>query len=137
MGAGAVLYAEDDHLDVRLMRRAWQKAGVPNPLHVVSDGEEARAYLSGAGHYANRLAHPMPSLLLVDLKLPRVNGLELLQWIREQPAIRAMRLIILSSSNLSGDVERAKTLGVNAYWAKPWNPRELEQLVMSLKLLWL
>jgi CheY-like chemotaxis protein len=137
MGTGSVLYAEDDEMDIVLMRRAWRRAAVNNPLHVVTDGQEAEAYLSGVGRYADRAVHPMPTLVLLDLKLPRVTGLELLEWIREEPTTRALRVIILSSSDLVRDRERAQALAANAYWIKPSDPRALDEMVMSLKQLWL
>jgi len=133
----SVLYVEDDEVDILLMRRAWQRTGMANPLHVVVDGREAQAYLSGAAPYADRAVHPMPGLVLLDLKLPRVTGLELLQWIREQPPIHALRVVILSSSSLPLDIRRATALGADAYWTKPWDPRELEEMVGTLKRFWL
>jgi CheY-like chemotaxis protein len=80
-----VLYVEDDHNDVLLMRRAWAKVGVANPLRVVVDGEEALRYLSGKGQYANRVDHPMPCLVLLDLKLPKLLGLDVLRGSRRPP----------------------------------------------------
>jgi CheY-like chemotaxis protein len=135
-GPSDVLYIEDDDLDVLLMRRAWRKVALANPLHVLRDGHEAEAYLAGSGKYANRTVHPMPGLVLSDLNLPRISGLDLLKWIREQPTIQALPVILLSSSNLSRDIQRATALGANAYWVKPLDPRELEKMVMSLKQLW-
>lgn len=133
----AVLYVEDDELDVMLMRRAWRKVGLRNPLHVVMDGYEAQSYLSGTAYYANRAVHPMPSLVLLDLKLPGFTGLDLLKWIRGHATLHALRVILFSSSSLSNDRQRAEGLGANAYWIKPLDPRELEEMVLSLKQLWL
>ena len=82
-----VLYVEDDDNDVLLMRRAWTKVNVSNPLQVVTDGQEALEYLSGEGLYANRVDHPMPCLVLLDLKLPKVLGLEVLRRIRSETAL--------------------------------------------------
>src|SRR5258706_9385751 len=87
MSHPTLLYVEDDSSDVLLMRRAWTKAGLVNPLQVVDDGEEAQRYLSGQGRYASRIDHPMPRLVLVDLKMPRLSGLDVLIWIRAQPAL--------------------------------------------------
>jgi CheY-like chemotaxis protein len=137
MTTEAVLYVEDDAADVFLLRRAWQQAGLLNPLHVVSDGQEAQDYLSGEARYANRAAHPMPSLVLLDVKLPRITGLELLKWIREHSLVRALRVVILSSSNDPLEVQQAENLGVSAYWVKPSNPRALDQMITTLKGRWL
>ena len=137
MDLRAVLYVEDDGLDVMLMRRAWRRVGLPNPLHVVMDGYEAQSYLSGTGSYADRAEHPMPSLVLLDLKLPGFTGLDLLKWIRGHSTIHALRVILFSSSSLVQDRQRAEALGANAYWIKPWDPRELEEMVLGLKQLWL
>src|SRR5215467_11814013 len=83
-----VLYVEDDDNDVLLMRRAWAWVAVENPLQVVTDGEKALRYLSGDGPYANQVDYPMPCLVLLDLKMPKVTGLDVLRWIRSQPAFR-------------------------------------------------
>jgi CheY-like chemotaxis protein len=100
----AVLYVEDDESDVfmmRRMRRAWQKTGFPNPLLVVRDGQEAAEYLVGNGEFADRAEYPLPTLMLLDLRLPRMSGFELLAWLRgQEDGIRALPVVILSSSAL-------------------------------------
>src|SRR6267154_3254371 len=106
MGPGVVLYVEDDDADVLLMRRAWQKAGLLNPLDVVADGDEAETYLSGSTD-ANRTVHPLPWLVLLDLNLPGRTGLEVLHWIRRQPPpIGALRVIMFSSSNSPHEMQQ-------------------------------
>lgn len=125
-----VLYVENDVADVFLMEQAWKKAGLPNALYVVRDGQEALDFLSGEGLF-HRAVHPMPGLVLLDLKLPRVHGLQVLQWIREQPTTRALRVIILSSSNQERDT--AKALGITDYWLKSAEPGVLFKMVASLK----
>src|SRR5215831_8670358 len=109
--AAAVLYVEDDEIDVLMMRRAWERAGLSNPLHVVSDGQEAEDYLSGEGQYANRGMCPTPALVLLDLRLPKITGLDLLKWIRAQPTLRTLHVVVLSSSDLPQEVQRTKALG--------------------------
>ncbi len=127
----AVLYVEDDLTDVFLLQRAWQQAGLPNPLHVVKDGQEAMDYLSGTGDYADRAAHPFPALVLLDLNLPKINGFELLKWIRESPLIRALKVVVLSSSDDPLDIRRAEELEVSGYWVKPSDPRTLGEMIAT------
>jgi CheY-like chemotaxis protein len=136
MDTKAVLYVEDDESDVFFMRCAWQKARFPNPLFVVGDGQEATDYLLGDGEFADRARYPFPTLMLLDLKLPRMSGLELLEWLRRQEdGIRSLPVVILSSSALDTDIAAAKDLGVNDYWIKPSNPRRLAHMVASLNVL--
>src|SRR5262249_55414095 len=107
---------------------------LPHPLHIVRDGQEAADYLAGTGQFVNRAVYPLPILMLLDLKLPRMSGLELLAWIRaKDDGIRSLPVVILSSSNLRSDIENAKALGVIEYWIKPGDPRKREQMVASLK----
>ena len=132
-----ILYVEDEENDVIFMRSAWKKVGLLNPLHVVTDGEQAVAYLSGEGKYANRDEHPLPCLVLLDLKLPKLHGLEVLKWIRKQPSIHLLPVIVLSSSNTRKDVCTAYELHVNAYLTKPARTQDLVQMIASLKDFWL
>jgi CheY-like chemotaxis protein len=131
-----ILYVEDEENDVIFLRHAWKKAGLLNPLHVVTDGEQAMHYLSGEGKYANRDEHPTPCLVLLDLKLPKVSGLEVLKWIRQQPAIHLMPVIVLSSSDKPQDVFTAYKLHANAYLGKPAHTDGLVEMVASLKDFW-
>jgi CheY-like chemotaxis protein len=137
MNTRAILYVEDEENDVIFMRHAWKKAGVPNLLHVVEDGEQAVAYLAGEGKYASRDEYPLPCLVLLDLKLPKVSGLEVLKWIRQQPAIHLLPVIVFSSSNKPEDVRTAYELHANAYLVKPAHANGLVQLVACLKDFWL
>ena len=136
MNTRAVLYVEDEESDVIFMRNAWKKMGLLNPLHVVTDGEKAVQYLSVEKKYANRDTHPMPCLVLLDLKLPKVSGLEVLEWIRQQPAIHQLPVVILSSSNKPEDVSAAYALRVNAYLVKPSQTDGLLKMVASLRDFW-
>ncbi|MEO6184063.1 MAG: response regulator [Verrucomicrobiota bacterium] len=137
MSQPEVLYVEDDANDVLFMRFAWKKAGLLNKIQVVTDGEQAMHYLSGEGQYANRAEHPMPRLVLLDLKLPKVSGLEVLKWIREQPAIHTLQVVVLSSSNRPMDVHTAHALRANAYLVKPSDTEGLAQIAASLNDFWL
>ena len=132
-----VLYVEDDENDVLLMRRAWTRADVQNPLKAVSDGREAIAYLSGEGQYANRIDHPMPCLVLLDLKMPGMTGLDVLRWIRSQPEYQALRVIVFSSSKQPGDINAAHRLRIDAYFVKPSPFDEWVAMVDNLNVYWL
>jgi CheY-like chemotaxis protein len=133
-----VLYVEDDPGDTALMRHAWNRAEVENPLVAVPDGEEGQRYLSGEGRYANRTDHPMPCLILLDLKLPKMmSGLDVLIWIREQPDLRSLPIVILSSSSEQHDIETAHALGANAYRTKPQGFDEWVRIAGYLKATWL
>jgi CheY-like chemotaxis protein len=134
---GVILLAEDSEVDVLMTRRAFAKIGLINPLHVVSDGEEAIAYLSGVGKYANRSEYPLPVLLLLDLRMPRKNGLEVLRWIRQQPTLRALRVIVLTTSDLFRDVNEAYQLGANSYIVKPVDLDQFVRVSQALKGYWL
>jgi CheY-like chemotaxis protein len=136
-GAHTVLLVEDDPDDVLLTQRAFKKANVANPLQVVTDGEEAVAYLSGQGRFADRGQYPLPMLLLLDLKLLRRSGLEVLEWLRAQPGLRRLPVVVLTSSKESQDVNRAYDLGVNSYLVKPVAFDSLQEMVQSLGFYWL
>jgi CheY-like chemotaxis protein len=133
-----VLLVEDEPDDAILMRRAFQKANVGIPLQIVHDGEEAISYLSGQSEFADRDRFPLPSLILLDLKLPRKSGLEVLGWIRSRPTgLRRLNVIVFSSSSQSADVNRAYELGANSYIVKPLDFDRLLDLVKTLDLYWL
>ena len=114
-----ILLAEDREDDILLIRRAFEKANLGNRLNVVRDGEQAVAYLSGQAEYADRSRHPLPDLLLLDLKMPRMDGFEVLKWIRQQPALNPLRVVVLTSSEQIRDVNLAYQLGANSFLVKP------------------
>jgi len=132
-----VLYVEDDDNDVLLMRQAWVRVEVQNPLEVVSDGREAIACLSGEGRYANRVEHPMPCLVLLDLKMPKMTGLDVLRWIRSQPEHIALRVVVFSSSKQPKDINAAHSLRIDAYFVKPGTFNEWVAMVDNLNVYWL
>jgi len=132
-----VLLVEDEPNDIFFMKHAFQEVGILNPLQVAQDGREAINYLSGAGEYADRKKFPLPCLMLLDLNLPRVMGLDVLKWVREQSEMKTIIVIILSSSRLVPDIERAYQLGANAYLVKPSTPPELRELATGIKQFWL
>jgi CheY-like chemotaxis protein len=132
-----ILLAEDDPNDVLLIQRAFQRNHVANPVQVVRDGEEALAYLSGQAPFADRERHPLPVLMLMDLKMPRKSGLEVLEWVRQQPGLKRLPIIVLTSSNQSPDINRAYELGANSYLVKPAGFDSLLDLVKNLDMYWL
>jgi len=132
-----VLLADDDPNDVFLLQRAFQKTNIANPLRVVRDGEEAMAYLSGQDQYADRQRHPLPVLLLLDLKMPRKSGFEVLRWLRQQAGLKRLPVVVLTSSNQSPDINKAFALGANSYIVKPGGFDSLVEMVKNLNLYWL
>lgn len=135
--AETILLIEDDDNDILLVRRALEKARLVNSLQVVSDGEEAVAYLSGAGKYADRRRYPLPALVLLDLKLPRRSGFEVLAWLRKQPGLKRTRVVVLTSSRNGTDVNRAYELGANSYLVKPVRFEDLVDLLKMVHLYWM
>ena len=121
-GEATILLAEDDPNDVFFMKRAFEKAQLPNPLVVVSDGEETIRYLKGEGVYADRARYPLPGLLLLDLRMPRRGGFEVLDWLRRQPGLKRLMTVVLTSSAESPDINHAYDLGANSYLLKPPEP---------------
>jgi len=132
-----ILLVEDEENDVFFMQHALKEAGILNPLHVAQDGQEAMDYLSGHGRYADRERYPLPGLTLLDLKLPRVMGWEVLKWIRGQPELKSLIVIVLTSSQLPPDIEAAYQLGANAYLVKPSSPLGLREIAAAIKQFWL
>ena len=131
-----VLVAEDNPDDALLLRRALDKAGVTARVKIVSDGEEMLLYLQGRGAYANRSTSPLPSLIILDLKMPRKTGLEVLQWINENPDVAVVPTIVLSASNLEKDVREAYNLGANTYFVKPTTFEELVETMQMVEKYW-
>ena len=137
MKPALILYAEDDENDVFLMQHAFRKAGIENPLQIVTDGQSAIDYLQGKNGFEDRQHFPVPSLLLLDLKLPLQSGLDVLKWIRSSPAWCTLPVIMLTSSNQDSDIHRAYILGVNSYLVKPGKPDDLLAMVNTIRDFWL
>src|SRR5437763_14960 len=106
-----ILQIEDDENDVLFLRIAMENAGVSHPLQVAKDGRQAIEYLSGTGKFSDRGSFPLPCLVLMDLKLPRLSGHEVLKWIRNQPNFRTLPVLVFTSSNADSDIETAYQLG--------------------------
>lgn len=133
-----ILLVEDDPGDSQLIRRAFAKANIAADLFRAKDGDDAVAYLDGQGKYEDRIAHPLPSLILLDIKLPRRSGFEVLSWLRRDTRpLRRLPVVMLTSSRHSADINRAYELGANAYSVKPDTHVGLVQLLESIKGFWL
>jgi CheY-like chemotaxis protein len=128
----SVLHVEDESADRLLLSAAFAKAAPGVRLRVALDGAEAIAYLAGEGGYADRERHPMPQLVLLDLKLPKVSGLEVLRWIRSQPALRQLPVIMLTSSQEPSDLDQAYALGANSYLVKSVDVAEMREVVRGI-----
>ena len=119
------------------MRLAIQKAALPNPLFVARDGQEVLDYLAGEGPYSDRTRYPFPSLLLLDIKMPRLNGFDVLSWLQERPEFNQLPIVVLTTSNLDEDIKRAKELGADEYRVKPSGMKDLVELLRELQASWL
>ncbi len=132
-----VLLVEDDLNDIFLVKRAFNRAEVSNPLQIVTDGEKAIDYLMGKGIYGDRNLYPLPKLIVMDIKMPGKTGFEVLEWLKNgsQP-LRKIPIVIVSSSDDPNDVNRAYDLGANAYMVKPMEFRAVEHLFQSITHYW-
>lgn len=128
-----ILLVENDESDALLIRRAFAKAGAPDPHRVVRDANTAISYLKGDGPYANRKKHPLPGLVLLELKLPGKDGFEVLKWIRSQPELKDLRVVVLTSPYEIWDVNLARQLGANSFLVKPPDFENVDALVATLK----
>lgn len=135
--SGPLLLVEDDENDVFFMRRAFKEAQITNALHVASDGREALAYLGAEGPFSDRLKYPMPGLIFLDLKLPGKSGHEVLAWWQKQPGAATTVVLVLSTSAEDQDIQTAYKLGAHAYLVKPPTPKDLTEMVQSIKKFWL
>lgn len=132
-----ILLIEDNPDDAELLRFAVAKAGITVPIVTLGDGGAAVAYFGGSGAYADRAAHPYPALVLLDLKLPRRSGFEVLQAVRDNPQTRHVPVVVLTSSSREPDIRRAYEAGANAYLVKPVGRDALLEMVRSLDGFWL
>ena len=137
MPESAVLIADDDSNDIFFLRRAFQKAGLNHPVLDVPDGERAIHYLSGQENYADRSRFPFPSLLILDLKMPKISGFEVLKWLNEQKEFPDLKVVVLSSSGLQSDIQKAKALGADDYRVKPADIDDMITMVKEVAERWL
>jgi len=127
-----ILVADDEESDRLLMKIAMRKSGLPHPLIFVKDGHETIAYLSGQRPYTDRHAYPCPGLVLLDLKMPGLNGFEVLAWLTTQPELKHLPVVVLTSSTLESDMEKARQLGACDYLVKHSNFHEVGKALAEL-----
>lgn len=130
------LIAEDDENDRFFLSRAFSDAQVHAGLIFVADGQEAMEYLTGSGKFADRVRFPYPNLMLLDLKMPRFDGFELLEWMRGRKVSRSIPVIVFSGSNRAQDVQRAFDLGASSYLHKPCSSGELVNIARTIGSYW-
>lgn len=131
-----ILQAEDDENDILLLRYCCKAAGVLNPVHSVTDGQQAIDYLAGVGIFADRDRHPFPCVVLSDIKMPQKNGFDVLRWIRAQPSLRTMVFIMFTSSASEVEIDQAYQLGANSFIIKPAGTDKLTELLRAFQAYW-
>jgi two-component system response regulator len=131
----SVLIAEDDENDTFMYTHAFQKIGIEQ-FRTVRDGQEAIDYLRGQGEFCDRERCPFPNWLMLDLKMPRLDGFDVLEWIKQNPSCKVVPTIIFSSSRQPGDVKRAYDLGVNAFFVKPVRMEEMLKTLALINNFW-
>ena len=137
MNSIPILYVEDEETDVLLFQHVLAKAGIHNPLQTVKDGKAAKDYLAGNPPFDDRRLYPLPGLVLLDLNLPYWSGFEVLEWIRQQPPLRRLPVVVFTSSCRADDIARAYDAGANAYVVKPNALADLTALTVALRDFWL
>jgi CheY-like chemotaxis protein len=131
-----VLMAEDDEHDIVAIRRAWERHRIANPLNIVKNGEECLDYLHQRGQYENPDKAPCPGILLLDIKMPKLDGLAVLDHIRKDEKLRLLPVIILTTSKAEEDRLKSYDLGVNAFIEKPVGFENLSDAVRTICLFW-
>ena len=131
-----VLLAEDNHDDAFLMQRAFKAHGLMRPPHIVDNGGDAIAYIAGERIYSDRIAYPFPNLVILDLKMPRVDGFQVLEWLRDHPDFRIIPTVVWSSSPDQRDVKHAYCLGANGYLCKPTDFPKFKAMLGRLLAHW-
>ena len=136
-GGNLVLQVDDDPSDTLLMQQACRRADVSFQLKSVGDGQTAIAYLAGTGSFANREENPLPALVLLDLKMPRMTGFDVLKWMRSHKAFKTLPVVVFTASNQEEDIRRAYEMGANSYLVKPVGIHTLIDMVKLLDNYWL
>lgn len=136
-GRTTILIVEDDSGDAYFLEKAFARILANCALHLVCDGEEARAYLQGVGKYANRTEYPLPSVILLDLQMPRMNGFEFLCWLRSEPDLKIIPAVVYSSSENPADVRKAYEMGANSFLHKRLSMNAVQETMRSFARYWL
>ena len=134
---GLILLVEDRPDEVELMKQALHQAGITNPLRILSDGAEVIAYFEGRDRFADRGAWPLPILVLLDLKLPKRSGLDIVAWAKQDPRMKRIPVIIVTSSRETSDMEKAYAAGANSYLVKPTSFREFVETMKITGTYWI
>lgn len=132
----AVLLAEDSREDETLFRLVMRRSGLANPVLVVRDGDEAIAYLKGESRFADRKQFPLPNVLFLDLKMPRVNGFEVLEWLKTQPPLDGMLVVVLTLFGDTKEIRRAYEMGADSFLTKPITQADLDNLTKFFEGHW-
>ena len=132
-----ILLAEDDQNDVLIMKKAIARAGIPNPVQVLDNGRKVVEYLAGKGEFGQREKFPLPGLMLLDLKMPWMDGFDVLMWLRGRPSFDALPVVVLTASKLQSDIDRTRALGVYDYRVKPHLFEDLVRLLDDVRKCWL
>lgn len=132
-----ILLVEDETSDAALVRRAFQQTRILNPVVHLRTGDEALGYLAGVGKYSDRIQNPLPALILLDLKLPGMTGLQLLQWMRTDRQLRRIPVVVLTQDENPTTISAAYDLGANSYLVKPGDPAEIARLVETIQRYWM
>jgi CheY-like chemotaxis protein len=132
-----ILAAEDEESDRMILTLAFKRAQLPQPLVIVPDGEEVVNYLTGKERYADRTAFPLPALVVLDLKMPRMDGFDVLEWLAKQSDYKDLPAVVLSSSSSNADMQKARELGAKDYFVKPHSFDELIKILHEMQSRWL
>src|SRR6267378_7694 len=132
-----ILVADDEQNDIFFLRRAFQKAGLDALIFDVADGEEAEKYLAGDDDFGDRSRYPIPSLLVLDIKMPKRDGFDVLRWLQTREDLKNLTVVMLSSSSHESDMQKARELGARDYFVKPSDFDKLTELVQNLAERWL
>lgn len=132
-----ILLVEDNADDALLLKDAFHEVNIINSILVLENGKKAIAYLKGEGIYANRKQYPLPILILLDLKLPILSGFEVLKWLKQQPILKRIPVLIMTSSNIPEDINKAYDWGANSYLLKPLDSDDLIRISQQIAIYWL
>jgi len=132
-----ILLVEDDAAHAELTERAIRKAGNANRVQIVTDGEEAFDYLYNRGKYKDKVKYPMPGLILLDIKLPGIDGIEILKKIKEDSELKQIPVIMLTTSEREEDIVRSYKHYANSYLTKPVGYKEFEKKIMQIDFYWM